>query len=433
MYRTGDLVRRRGDGLLDFIGRADDQVKIRGFRIELGEIEAVLASHPAVAQAAVIPREDPPGPLRLVGYVVPVGDAPEPAELRQYVAERLPDYMVPPAYVALASIPRNTNGKLDRAALPAPDLTAVIGQGPRDDRERVLCGLFAELLGLDEIGIDDDFFSLGGHSLLVAKLILRVRDEFGAKIGIRTVFEAPTVAKLASALGRDTRADDVLLPLRATGDGPPLFCVAPATGLALAYTGLLAVLPGRPLFGLQLVEERTTTVADIAANLVCCIRQIQPEGPYHLLGTSFGGLVAHEMAAQLLDVGERVDSVVLLDSYPFPKEWADLPIMTEGEVATDLLGDLDPGQVALAYRAFTHHSRLGASWTPRRIACDVLLFEATEDKTPDWPGPETWSSHVDGRLDVHRIAYTHNGMTSAAALAHIGATIAQRSIVRRAS
>jgi amino acid adenylation domain-containing protein len=433
MYRTGDLATWRPDGTLEFLGRADDQVKIRGFRIELGEIEAVLASHPGVAQAAVIPREDPPAPLRLVGYVVPSGDAPEAAELRQFLAERLPDYMVPPAYVALERIPRNTNGKLDRAALPAPEAAALTGHGPRNARERVLCGLFAELLGLDEVGIDDDFFSLGGHSLLVAKLILRVRDEFGANIGIRTVFEAPTVAKLATALERDTRADDVLLPMRATGDLPPLFCVAPATGLALAYTGLLASLPGHPLYGLQMIDDQTTTVADLAANLVCVIRQIQPAGPYHLLGASFGGLVAHEMAAQLQDVGERVELVALLDSYPFPEEWADLPLLSEGEVATDLLGDLDPGQVALAYRAFKHHSRLGAEWTPRRIEGDVLLFEATEDKTPDWPGPDTWRSHVDGRLDVYRIACTHNGMTSATALAHVGATIAARTNVRRVS
>ncbi|TDV53609.1 non-ribosomal peptide synthetase [Actinophytocola oryzae] len=429
MYRTGDLARWRPDGTLEFLGRADDQVKIRGFRIELGEIEAALTGHPDIAQAAVIPREDTPGQPRLVGYAVPVSTVPEPADLRHYLAERLPDYMVPPVYVTLERIPRTTNGKLDRAALPAPESTAVSGRAPRDHREAVLCGLFAELLGIDEVGIDDDFFSLGGHSLLVAKLINRVRGEFGVRIGIRTVFEAPTAARLAVAIGgdgdEDGDEDRVLLPLRADGIEPPLFCVAPATGLALAYTGLLAALPGRPVYGLQLVGVRTTTVADLAASFVARVREIQPAGPYHLLGASFGGLVAHEMAAQLQEAGEQVVLVALLDSYPFPAAWRDRPPLTESEVAAELAG-LDPDQIALAYQTFTHHSRLGAEWTPRRIVGDVLLFEATEDKTPDWPGPDTWSSHVDGQVDVHRIPCSHNAMTSAEPLARIAAAIAAR-------
>ena len=434
MYRTGDLARWRPDGTLEFLGRADDQVKIRGFRIELGEIEAVLASHPTVAQAAVIPREDTPGLHRLVGYVVPAGDAAEPAELRRFLADRLPDYMVPPAYVTLERIPRNTNGKLDKAALPAPDRTAVAGRAPRDGREKVLCGLFADLLGLAEIGVDDDFFSLGGHSLLVAKLIVRVREEFGVTIGIRTVFEAPTVAKLAAALGRDTAdgATDALIALRATGTLPPLFCVAPATGLALSYTGLLPSLPDRPVYGLQLLGASSATVAGLAADCVRRIREIQPVGPYHLLGASFGGLVAHEMAVQLQERRQPVALLALLDSYPFPKAWRDVPPATEAEVAA-ALGDLGAEQVALVYRAFTHHSRLGAEWTPRRVAGDVLLFEATEEKTPEWPGPGTWSSHVDGQVVVHPIACTHNGMTSAEPLARIGGTIAELSELRRVS
>jgi enterobactin synthetase component F len=430
LYRTGDLARWRPDGTIEFLGRADDQVKIRGFRIEPGEVEAVLTSHPDIAQAAVVPREDTPGLQRLVAYVV--GDAPEPAALRQFLAERLPDYMVPPAYVTVDRIPRTTNGKLDRAALPAPDRTAMTGREPRGDRERILCGLFAELLGVDEIGVDDDFFSLGGHSLLVAKLIVRVREEFGVRIGIRTVFEAPTAARLAAALGRQ-QPDDTVLPLRTNGSRPPLFCVAPATGLALSYTGLLASLPDRPVYGLQLVGEGTASIKDLAEDLVRCVRDIQPAGPYHLLGGSFGGLVAHEMAVRLQQAGEQVALLALLDSYPFPSAWRDLPTATESEVAAELLGDLDPGQVVAAYRAFKHHSRMGAEWTPRRFAGDVLLFEATEDKTPDWPGPDTWSSHVDGPLLVHQISCTHHGMTSAAALGVVGAVIAARTELRRVS
>jgi thioesterase domain-containing protein len=268
----------------------------------------------------------------------------------------------------------------------------------------------------------------------VAKLIMRVREEFGVTIGIRTVFEAPTVARLAAALGSNSGdgATDAVVALRARGTLPPLFCVAPATGLALSYTGLLANLPDRPVYGLQLLGARMESVSEMAAACVRRIRAIQPVGPYHLLGASFGGLVAHEMAVRLQDLGQPVALLALLDSYPFPKAWRDVPPATESQVAA-ALGDLDAEQVALVYRAFRHHSRLGAEWTPRRFAGDVLLFEATEDKTPDWPGPDTWSSHVDGTVRVHRIACTHNGMTSAVPLARVGDTIAERTELRRVS
>ncbi|MFI9815534.1 non-ribosomal peptide synthetase [Saccharothrix variisporea] len=430
MYRTGDLARWRPDGTVEFLGRADDQVKIRGFRIEPGEVEAVLVSHPAVTQAAVVPREDTPGLLRLVAYVV--GDDVEPAELRRYAAERLPDYMVPPAYVPLERIPRTTNGKLDRAALPAPDLSATVaGRVPRDHREAVLCGLFAELLGLPAVGIDDDFFSLGGHSLLVARLIGRVRTEFGVSIGIRTVFEAPTVAKLVPKLGTDAGGSfDAVLPLRTGGSGPALFCMAPATGLAWSFAALLAHLPDQPVYGLQPVEE-FASVADMAASFVRHVRAIQPLGPYRVLGASFGGLVAHEIAVQLTEAGETVELVALLDSFPFPAAWRDLPPAGDDEVAA-LLGDLEVAEFAVVRKAFARNSALGFDWTPRRFAGDVLLFEATEGKTPDWPGPSSWESHVDG-VTVHRLVTTHNGMVTARALAWVGAVLALSGELRRAS
>ncbi|MGW4215273.1 amino acid adenylation domain-containing protein [Lentzea sp. NPDC004789] len=194
LYRTGDLARWRSDGLLEYLGRNDDQVKIRGFRIEPGEVEAALAAHPDVAQVAVVPRDG-----RLVAYVVPRKRAPEPSALRAHVAALLPDHLVPPVYVVLERLPRTVNGKLDRAALPEPAVT-VSERQPTSEKERALCALFAETLGVPEIGADDDFFALGGHSLLVAKLLGRVRAEFGVRLGIRDVFEAPTVAALALRL-----------------------------------------------------------------------------------------------------------------------------------------------------------------------------------------------------------------------------------------
>ncbi|NKZ05444.1 non-ribosomal peptide synthetase [Actinomadura latina] len=198
MYRTGDLARRARDGSIEYLGRTDDQVKIRGFRIEPAETQAVLAAQPGVAAAAVVVREDRPGEPRLVGYYVPAGRTDE-AALRDALAGALPAYMVPSALVALDALPRTVNGKLDRAALPAPE-AGVTGRAPRDAREAALCAIFAELLGVEGIGIDDDFFALGGHSLLAARVAAKARAVLGADLSIADVFEAPTVAALAPRL-----------------------------------------------------------------------------------------------------------------------------------------------------------------------------------------------------------------------------------------
>ncbi|SNS55159.1 amino acid adenylation domain-containing protein [Actinomadura mexicana] len=198
MYRTGDLARRARDGSVEYLGRTDDQVKIRGFRIEPAEAQAVLAAQPGVAQAAVVVREDRPGDPGLVGYYVPA-DGPDEADLRDALARALPEYMVPSALIALDGLPRTVNGKLDRAALPAPG-AEVSGRAPRDAREAALCAIFAELLGVEGVGIDDDFFALGGHSLLAARLAARARTVLGAEPSIADVFEAPTVAALAPRL-----------------------------------------------------------------------------------------------------------------------------------------------------------------------------------------------------------------------------------------
>ncbi|MEU0612671.1 amino acid adenylation domain-containing protein, partial [Streptomyces griseorubiginosus] len=208
MYRTGDLARWNRDGSLDYLGRADHQVKLRGFRIELGEIEAALTRQPEVAQATVLLREDRPGDQRLVAYVVPVGeDAPDAGTLAARLRELLTDYMIPSAFLTLPALPVTPNGKLDRRALPAPDTPERgTGRAPRTPREALLCTLFAEVLGVEAVGIDDSFFDLGGHSLLATRLISRVRTALGVEVPIQRVFESPTVAALSHSLDTEGRA-----------------------------------------------------------------------------------------------------------------------------------------------------------------------------------------------------------------------------------
>ncbi|QJC97529.1 Bacillibactin synthetase component F [Bacillus mojavensis] len=467
MYRTGDVARRRADGSLDYVGRADHQVKIRGFRIELGEIEAALVQHPQLEDAAVIVREDQPGDKRLAAYVIPSSEETfDTAELRRYAAERLPDYMVPSAFVTMKELPLTPNGKLDRKALPAPDFAAAVtGRGPRTPQEEILCDLFMEVLHLPRVGIDDRFFDLGGHSLLAVQLMSRIREALGVELSIGNLFEAPTVAGLAERLemGSSQSALDVLLPLRTSGDRLPLFCVHPAGGLSWCYAGLMTSLgTDYPIYGLQArgigqQEALPKTLDDMAADYIEQIRTIQPKGPYHLLGWSLGGNVVQAMATQLQKQGEDVSLLVMLDAYPnhfLPiKEAPDdeealIALLALGGYDPDSLGDkpldfktaieilrrdgsalasLDESVILNLKNTYVNSVGILGSYAPKTFRGNVLFFRSTI--IPEWFDPiepDSWKPYIDGQIEQIDIDCRHKDLCQPEPLAVIGRVLAAK-------
>ncbi|WP_187281041.1 non-ribosomal peptide synthetase [Nonomuraea sp. C10] len=422
-YRTGDQARRRADGALEFVGRADNQVKLRGHRIELAEIENTLGQAPGVAQAAVIVRDD-----QLVAYVTP--EHADPARLHSHALAHLPTHMLPAAYLPLPELPLNANGKLDRRALPEPPRTG--HRPPRTPREHTLLGLFTEVLERPELGVDDNFFAAGGHSILAARLISRVRSTLGASLSIRDLFAAPTVAELTERLSGGGAGDDpfdVLLPLRPSGTLPPLFCVHPVGGVSWCYSSLLPhIEPDRPVYGLQATgPDQPGSVAEMAERYLEVIRRVRPEGPYHLLGWSFGGLVAHAMAERL--PGE-VGLLALLDGYP-AFSGAERPGIEDAAEARALLmdsvgyaADLDEELVASMTETVLRNSKLLDTHRPGRYDGDAHLFVATRTWPAGLSAAGIWAPHVAGRLAVHEIDCDHDAMARAEAMALIGPIVA---------
>jgi amino acid adenylation domain-containing protein len=425
VYRTGDLAKWRADGRVVHLGRLDHQVKLRGFRIELGEIEAALSRHPSVQQAVAIVREDRPGQAMLVGYVVPAAGATlDAATLRAHVRATLPDYMVPAQVVALETLPLTPNGKIDRKRLPAPLVADIAARvAPRTETERRLAAVWAEVLGVSDIGIYDGFFELGGHSLLAVRLLGRITEVFGVDVPVPVLFTAPSIAAFAGHLdrlmeprgdagaaadspdgtnvtsterrlmavweelhGRPARNVDermaaarwepsmlprLVVRLRqefgSAGEGLPLmrgsapatireiaaaidgidrtasivrmasggaaapvFIVHAAGGYVFPFRALAARLGhDRPVYGIQARpnadvpgERRPETLEALARDYIGQIRAVQPQGPYHLAGACFGGVVAFEMARQLADAGEVVPEAFLFDAFLPNNEYA---------------------------------------------------------------------------------------------------------------
>ncbi|MBY6705276.1 amino acid adenylation domain-containing protein [Rhodococcus sp. BP-241] len=477
LYRTGDLVRWResadGDPTLSYVGRTDHQVKIRGFRIELGEIDAAFDVHDGVDFATTMGHVLPSGDTVLVSYVLPHRESSvDTASLRRHLQERLPGYMVPQSIMLLDELPLTSVGKLDRRALPAPEF-AVTGEhrDPGTATERAVCAVYEEILGVAGVGLDDSFFELGGTSLVGTRVVARLEETLGTTVPMQWLFTDSTPAALAARIddtahlsadevaATATASLDMLLPLRPQGSASPVFCIHPAFGLSWSYSGLLAHLDSnQPVYGLQspVVSGRTEefdTVEELARYYVREIRSIQPHGPYHLLGWSLGGLIAHAMTVELQRVGESVATLTMLDSYVLADEYLEstpsvrdlieeftgheLPAGVEPTVAEAAAALRSEGGPMAAmtvdtlerlYAGYVNGTSLAHGYSPGVVDCDVLFFTATEDEVNRNDVRRTasaWRRHVRGAIHDHAVPVAHSAMTDPQALAIIGPIVAQ--------
>jgi amino acid adenylation domain-containing protein len=455
MYRTLDLARRLDDGSLEYLGRGDAQLKVRGVRMEPREVEAALALHPAVAEAAVDARDDGAGGRRLVAWLVADGgERPNAAALRTFLRERLPEPMVPSAFAWVAAFPRTAGEKVDRRALPDPADGPERAEpvAPRTELEARLAEIWADVLGVDRVGVEDDFFDLGGQSIVATRLAARIRAELGHELPLALLLRASTVARLAETLaaGR-AEVKPPLIPLNPHGVTRPLFLGPPGGGHVVCYHKLSALLaPSIPVFGLQArgIDDGHApmrTVEDIADWFVAAVRRAQPRGPYHVGGWSFGGLVAWEMARQLAEIGDEVGLVALLDTgVPTDRKddltdharvmhriIADLAgWVAASNVKVEAIRHLPPREQALeAVRqvrlkslpasrvdeilALTavRQANLGAliAYDPPPCEIELTYFRtaASERTLPRDGAVEFWEARARGGLVLHRVAGSH--------------------------
>jgi len=438
LYRTGDLARYRSDGNIEFRGRSDHQVKIRGFRIELGEIETTLSRHPELREAVVIAWESEPGEKRLVAYLVPAGEArPTVSELRGFLKGKLPEYMVPSAFVMLKAMPLTPNGKVDRRGLPAPEqgnsAPHEASAGPRDAFESRLVEIWEEVLGTRPVGVRENFFELGGHSLLAVRLMHRMEKAFGKRLPIVTLFEAPTIVQLAEIFRRDgwSARWSSLVPIQPGGSRPPFFCVHGFGGTILRFRDLARRLgPDQPVYGLQAqgldgMHPCLTRVEEMAAHYISEIRALQPEGPYFIGGYSLGGTIAFEMARQLQAQGQTPGLVALLDVVPGRPE-SKLALIFK-------LLKLSP-QEQFAYlrrkikkKVKRHFALIGLPQALRNVRAGcaraedqyqmqvypgrVTLFLPIEKSLRGFDDPQTaWNQWATGGVEIYRVAGDHGSI-----------------------
>ena len=432
LYRTGDLARYLPDGNIEFLGRRDFQVKIRGFRVEPGEIEAALTLHPNVQAAVVVAQTTGLGEKYLVAYIVSDrAEAVPPGQLTTFLKERLPDYMVPSRFVAVDVLPLTPNGKVDRGLLEKrllPQVATVSIDRVTDPVVSQLLGIWRSVLETDLVGPDDNFWELGGQSLLAARLMQKIDRAFGKKLTMASLIQAPTINLLADVIKSDrTQAWPCLVPLETRGSRPPFFCVHGIGGSCVGFRTLAALIGNeQPFYGVQAqgLDGRPclTRIEDMAERYLQEVRALQPVGPYYLGGFSFGGWVAYEMAQQLTLKGEQVAFVGLLDTYPFRLQPVTSSLMSFFRVPSQqqlmyvlpktlgkgirrrLVWLRLPAEIKRVQRACYEAERL---YRLKPYSGDVTLFRATGSLKTSVDPLLRWSELALGGVDVQEVEGHH--------------------------
>lgn len=468
LYRTGDLVRHAPDENLEFLGRLDHQVKVRGYRIELREIEVVLRKHASVRQSLVVARDKATGQKQLIAYVVAdENEQVSASELRAFLKQSLPEYMIPAAFVILEALPLNANGKVDLKALPEADRIDLVSEetylAPRNVLEFQLAQIWQTILGVEKIGVRDNFFDVGGHSLLAVRLIANIRKRIGQELPLATLINAATIERLAAILSQqEMNADQSpLVPIQPKGAQTPFFCVHPGSGNVLCYLPLAQHLgTDWPFYGLQdpstLKDQELQGTVDfelplemMAAHYLEAVRTVQPEGPYLLGGWSFGGFVAYEMAQQLRSRGEDVALLAILDTGPVFDSMGDaddarllailseesgLPIKAEdlrtlsldeqlNYVAEQLRAakliplDIPVSWISRSVNIFKARIRVAGNYELKSYDGPITLLRATEldadavEAAADLNDPTMgWGNFTSHAVDVHMVPGTHATM-----------------------
>lgn len=329
LYKTGDIARYLADGNLEYLGRDDNQIKLRGFRIELGEIETVLAGYPGFKNVVVIAREYSPGDKRLVAYIVNSDkDQPKSSDIKMYLKSKIPDYMIPSDYVFLSEIPLTPSGKADKKSLPEPESVRSNESNnyeePKDELELQLVKIWEKVIGIKPVGVNDNFFEIGGHSLLALRVFGYIEKLTGKKLALSTLFDYPTVRQIADVLKSEgwVRPWKSLVAVKPGGSKIPFFCVPPAAGTALHFQAMVKYISkDQPFYvleslGLDGIEQPHSDLIEMATHYVKEIRTLQPDGPYLLGGRCFGGRVVFEMAQQLTKLGQKVALLAIFDTWP---------------------------------------------------------------------------------------------------------------------
>ncbi|MDJ0393600.1 amino acid adenylation domain-containing protein [Rhodococcus sp. G-MC3] len=456
MYRTGDIVRWTADAALRYSGRADTQVKIRGFRVELGEIDAVLCARDGIDFAVTLGHTTGSGETVLVSYVLGCSDG-----LLAHARRALPAYMVPSAVMTLESVPRTPTGKLDIGALPAPEFTSARRhyRPPSTATEQLVIETFSEVLdmkdtGQSKVGVADDFFALGGSSLTAMRVLRTLREATGTSVSLHALLADPTPQSLASLIDSGSESGssfDIVFPIDTTGSGAPLFCIHPIVGLSWCYGGLKQY-TDRPIYGIQTpsAAQLPDSLEALAQRYIDEIEKIAPDGPYHLLGWSLGGTIAHAIAVRLRELGKTVGSLVMLDSHAVqPNDiWdTELPasdlleavgITVPGIDGTNIEGQLisldslpslvagsgviDRADVEQLLAAARHNHELALRHQPGVYDGDVLYVGAAHEERQ---GLSTWHPYVRGTISNFSVPQTHWQMTSTTALRAVGPLVEQ--------